>query len=164
APGSECSSLFTRTGRTMTSSGSSQPGRRPNWSASSTTRGGIDETPIRLFEGPPEPLRQSSQAIGDDPPRLGSSGVLQGARGGARDPIPNPDQPVSARLRCERPQAGAEMEAGSERAQPNQRLKLAGADRSNGNGVFVPWRARDFRPLLLRRRASRPQLKRGPLG
>src|SRR5579884_2288408 len=118
----------------MTSSGSSQPGRRPNWSASSTTRGGIDETPIRLFEGPPEPLRQSSQAIGDDPPRLGSSGVLQGARGGARDPIPNPDQPVSARLRCERPQAGAEMEAGSERAQPNQRLKLAGADRSNGNG------------------------------
>ena len=26
------------------------------------------------------------------------------------------------------------------------------------------WRARDFRPLLLRRRASRPQLKRDPLG
>jgi len=28
----------------------------------------------------------------------------------------------------------------------------------------VPWRARDVRPLLLRRRASRPQLKREPLG
>jgi len=27
----------------------------------------------------------------------------------------------------------------------------------------VPWRARDFRPLLLRRRAGRPQLKREPL-
>jgi hypothetical protein len=25
---------------------------------------------------------------------------------------------------------------------PNKRLKLAGADRSKGNGVFVPWRAR----------------------
>jgi len=24
------------------------------------------------------------------------------------------------------------------------RLKLAGAYRSSGNGVFVPWRARDF--------------------
>ena len=28
----------------------------------------------------------------------------------------------------------------------------------------MPWRARDVRPLLLRRRASRPQLKRDPLG
>jgi maleate isomerase len=28
----------------------------------------------------------------------------------------------------------------------------------------VPWRARDVRPILLRRRASRPQLKRDPLG
>ena len=28
----------------------------------------------------------------------------------------------------------------------------------------MPWRARDGRPLLLRRRASRPQLKRNPLG
>jgi len=25
---------------------------------------------------------------------------------------------------------------------PNKRLKLPGADRSNGNGVFAPWRAR----------------------
>ena len=25
---------------------------------------------------------------------------------------------------------------------PNMRLKLAGAYRSSGNGVFVPWRAR----------------------
>ena len=28
----------------------------------------------------------------------------------------------------------------------------------------MPWRARDVRPPLLRRRASRPQLKRDPLG
>ena len=28
------------------------------------------------------------------------------------------------------------------KAQPNMRLKLAGADRSKGSGVFVPWRAR----------------------
>jgi len=28
----------------------------------------------------------------------------------------------------------------------------------------VPWRARTVRPILLRRRASRPQLKRDPLG
>jgi hypothetical protein len=27
---------------------------------------------------------------------------------------------------------------------PNKRLKLAGADRSKGNGVFVPWRALTF--------------------
>jgi hypothetical protein len=25
---------------------------------------------------------------------------------------------------------------------PNKRLKLAGGDRSNGTGVFAPWRAR----------------------
>jgi len=25
---------------------------------------------------------------------------------------------------------------------PNKRLKLAGGDRSRGNGVFAPWRAR----------------------
>ena len=27
---------------------------------------------------------------------------------------------------------------------PNQRLKLPGADRSKGSGVFAPWRARPF--------------------
>ncbi len=27
---------------------------------------------------------------------------------------------------------------------PNKRLKLAGVYRSNGNGVFAPWRARTF--------------------
>jgi hypothetical protein len=27
---------------------------------------------------------------------------------------------------------------------PNMRLKLAGGDRLNGSGVFVPWRARTF--------------------
>ncbi len=27
---------------------------------------------------------------------------------------------------------------------PNKRLKLPGADRSNGTGVFAPWRARTF--------------------
>src|SRR2546430_8226564 len=32
----------------------------------------------------------------------------------------------SAGLRCERPEAGLEVEAGSQRAQPNKRLKLAG--------------------------------------
>jgi len=29
-------------------------------------------------------------------------------------------------------------------ALPNMRLKLAGAGRSKGSGVFVPWRARTF--------------------
>src|SRR6266550_5408554 len=48
--------------------------------------------------------------------------------------------------------------------QPNKRLKLAGADRFKGSGVLCPWRGTDCRPLLLRRRASRPQLKRDPLG
>ena len=42
---------------------------------------------------------------------------------------------------------------------PNMRLKLAGAYRFRGSGVFAPER----RSLLLRRRASRPQLKRDPL-
>jgi len=27
---------------------------------------------------------------------------------------------------------------------PNKRLKLAGADRFNGNGVLCPWRGTDF--------------------
>src|SRR5438128_8016603 len=44
--------------------------------------------------------------------------------------------------------------------QPNKRLKLAGADRFKGSGVLCPWRGTDCRPLLLRRRAGRPQLKR----
>src|SRR5947209_19389069 len=48
--------------------------------------------------------------------------------------------------------------------QPNKRLKLAGGDRSKGSGVLCPWRGTDCRPLHLRRRASRPQLKRDPLG
>ena len=30
----------------------------------------------------------------------------------------------------------------SEGVQPNMRLKLAGADRFKGNGVFAPWQAR----------------------
>ena len=50
------------------------------------------------------------------------------------------------------------------RQQPNKRLKLTGGDRFKGNGVLCPWRGTDCRPLLLRRRASRPQLKRDPLG
>ncbi len=29
-----------------------------------------------------------------------------------------------------------------ERQPPNKRLKLAGADRIEGSGVFAPWRAR----------------------
>src|SRR5437016_1623286 len=47
---------------------------------------------------------------------------------------------------------------------PNKRLKLTGGDRSKGNGVLCPWRGTDCRPIPLRRRASRPQLKRDPLG
>jgi hypothetical protein len=47
---------------------------------------------------------------------------------------------------------------------PNKRLKLTGGDRSNGSGVLCPWWGTDCRPLLLRRRAGRPQLKRDPLG
>src|SRR6266545_3693367 len=48
--------------------------------------------------------------------------------------------------------------------QPNKRLKLTGGDRLKGSGVLCPWRGTDERPLLLRRRAGRPQLKRDPLG
>src|SRR2546426_5068182 len=44
------------------------------------------------------------------------------------------------------------------------RLKLTGDDRFSGNGVLCPWRGTDCRPPTLRRRASRPQLKRDPLG
>src|SRR5438552_4760865 len=47
---------------------------------------------------------------------------------------------------------------------PNKRLKLTGGDRFKGSGVLCPWRGTDCRPPLLRRRASRPQLKRDPLG
>ena len=47
---------------------------------------------------------------------------------------------------------------------PNRRLKLAGGDRFRGNGVLCPWPGADCRPLLLRRLASRPQLKHDPLG
>ena len=43
------------------------------------------------------------------------------------------------------------------------RLKLAGADRSSGIGVFVPWRARTIVQQHGARRAGRPQLKRDPL-
>src|SRR5438094_5418813 len=46
---------------------------------------------------------------------------------------------------------------------PNKRLKLTGGDRFKGSGVLCPWRGTDCRPPLLRRRASRPQLKRDPL-
>src|SRR5438094_275131 len=42
--------------------------------------------------------------------------------------------------------------------------EAGGAYRSKGSGVFAPWRGTDCRPLRLRRRASRPQLKRDPLG
>src|SRR5438309_6790026 len=48
-------------------------------------------------------------------------------------------------------------------AAPNKRLKLPGADRSKGNGVLCPG-GHGRRPLLLRRRAGRPQRKRDPLG
>src|SRR5436190_2180508 len=44
------------------------------------------------------------------------------------------------------------------------RLKLAGGDRPKGSGVLCPWRGTYSHPLLLRWRASRPQLKRDPLG
>jgi len=47
---------------------------------------------------------------------------------------------------------------------PNKRLKLAGALDPKGSRCVVPWRARGVRPLLLRRRVNRPQLKRDPLG
>ncbi len=47
---------------------------------------------------------------------------------------------------------------------PNMRLKLAGADRSSGSVSGCALAGTDVRPLLLRRRAGRPQLKRDPLG
>ncbi len=47
---------------------------------------------------------------------------------------------------------------------PNKRLKLTGGYRSKGSGVLCPWAGHGLRPTPLRRRASRPQLKRDPLG
>ena len=47
---------------------------------------------------------------------------------------------------------------------PNKRLKLTGGDRLKGIGVLCPYGARTVVPTALRRRASRPQLKRDPLG
>src|SRR5437870_3943890 len=46
---------------------------------------------------------------------------------------------------------------------PNKRLKLAGGDRFK-EAECCALAGTDCRPLLLRRRASRPQLKRDPLG
>src|SRR5437588_7373148 len=153
-----------RTAHTTASSVSFRHGRRPRSSASSTTRGGIDETRIRLLEGPSQPLRQSSQAVRDDPTGLDGGGVLQEARSGARHAVPDADQPLPAGLRRERPEAGSEVEAGSPRAQPNKRLKLAGDNHFKGSGVVVPLAGHRLRPATLRRRAGRPQLKRDPLG
>src|SRR5205823_11086314 len=48
-------------------------------------------------------------------------------------------------------------------APPNKRLKLAGAYRLKGHGLLCP-DGYGRRPTPLRRRASRPQLKRDPLG
>src|SRR2546422_11147249 len=44
-----------------------------------------------------------------------------------------------------------------------KRLKLAGADRFKGKRSVVPLAGHGLRPAALRRRASRPQLKRDPL-
>src|SRR2546425_1982034 len=49
-------------------------------------------------------------------------------------------------------------------ALPNKRLKLTGGDRSMGTGSVVRWRARPIAQRHSARRASRPQLKRDPLG
>src|SRR5204863_4352565 len=43
-------------------------------------------------------------------------------------------------------------------------LEAGRRSRFKGRGWVVLWRAPDVRPLVLRRRASRPQLKRDPLG
>src|SRR5205823_161169 len=49
-------------------------------------------------------------------------------------------------------------------APPNKRFKLPGGDRFKGSGVLCPWRARTIVQVQMRLRASRPQLKRDPLG
>src|SRR5436309_11843745 len=59
---------------------------------------------------------------------------------------------------------GGREPSGPGAAAPNKRLKLTGDGRLKGSGVLCPWRGTDCRPLLLRRRAGRPQLKRDPLG
>ena len=46
---------------------------------------------------------------------------------------------------------------------PNKRLKLPGGDRSKGKECCA-LAGTDYRPTTLRQRASRPQLKRDPLG
>ena len=56
-----------------------------------------------------------------------------------------------------------------EDAQGRDRIVLGaplpdGRARSKGGRYVVPWRARGVRSVLLHRRASRPQLKRDPLG
>jgi hypothetical protein len=53
----------------------------------------------------------------------------------------------------------------TERVLSNTRLKLAGAYRFNGVGVFAPWRARILTfNITTPCERSRPQLKRNPLG
>src|SRR5207247_10972699 len=65
---------------------------------------------------------------------------------------------------CDPVTCGRELADHTGESLPNKALRLGGRDRLKGPGVFVPWRARTVRPLPLRRRASRPQLKRDPLG
>src|SRR5439155_912680 len=71
---------------------------------------------------------------------------------------------------CTRRVGGAAMLGGWEdlrsavAAPPNKRLKLTGGNRLEGFRVLCPWRGTDCRPPSSRRRASRPQLKRDPLG
>ena len=48
--------------------------------------------------------------------------------------------------------------------QPNKRLKLTGGDRLKGNGVLCAGAHELSFKRQMRRRAGRPQLKRGPLG
>src|SRR5437667_440026 len=67
-----------------------------------------------------------------------------------------------------RPGAGSQRRSArssvGEKRAVEHALVADGRSRFKGSRCVVPWRARAVLPLLLRRRASRPQLKRDPLG
>src|SRR5437867_1775678 len=89
----------------------------------------------------------------------------------SRLPSPGRRTPISASakgspklLRGRRQPSFFTWARSTNRVPPNKRLKLAGGDRSSGTGMLCRWQRRGCRPLPLRRRAVRPQLKRDPLG
>lgn len=60
---------------------------------------GGDEAAIRFLEGKGQPLREAAQEAGHDPARRADSRILQGARSGYGDSLPDIDQLVPSGMR-----------------------------------------------------------------